>query len=167
MDDFFRSPKLSLALLEAHLLPVLLPSSCQQKFSTIFCLGPPRSPLLPVPHQPEPAPALWTIFIAPPSPLQPCWRPTCCLCCSPPAASSNFRLFFAWDPPEAPCCLCLTTLSLHQHCGRFLSLPQALFSPAGGLPAACAAPLHLPAANYDFVLPGPPQKPLAACASPL
>ncbi len=53
----------------------------------------------------------------------------------------------------------------NQHCGRFFSLSQALSSSAGGPPTACAAPLQLPAANFDFFLPGPPQKPLAACAS--
>ncbi len=90
-------------------------------------------------------------FYRSPSPLQPCWRPTCCLCCSPPASSSKLRLCFAWAPPEATGCLCLTTLSLHQHCGRFLSLSQALLSSARGPPLACAA-LVAPAgpSNYDF-----------------
>jgi hypothetical protein len=53
----------------------------------------------------------------------------------------------------------------NQHCGRFFLLYQALFSPAGGPSAACSAPLQLPAANSNFFLPGPPQKPLAACTS--
>jgi hypothetical protein len=68
-DDFFRSSKPSSALMEAHLLPELLPSSFQQRFSTFFCLGPPKSPLLLVTRQPEPALALWMIFFAFPSPL--------------------------------------------------------------------------------------------------
>jgi hypothetical protein len=54
----------------------------------------------------------------------------------------------------------------NQHCGRFFLLSQALSSSAGGPPTACATTLKLPAANFDFTLPGPPQNPLAACASP-
>ncbi len=72
---------------------------------------------------------------------KPSYKPTCCLCCSPRAASSNFQLHFAWAPLEAPCCLFLTSLSLHQHCGQFLSLSQVLLSSARGPPPACADPV--------------------------
>jgi hypothetical protein len=54
----------------------------------------------------------------------------------------------------------------NQHRGRSFSLSEAFSSFAGGPPTACAAPLQLPAAIFDYFLPGTPQKPLAACASP-
>ncbi len=92
------------------------------QFSTFLSLGSPRIPFLPVPHQPEPAPALLTILLV----FQAYYSPIYCLSCSPPAASSYFWLFLFWSPPEVPCCPCLTSLSPHQHWELFSSILQAL-----------------------------------------
>jgi hypothetical protein len=41
-------------------------------------------------------------------------------------APANFWHFFSWASPEALCYQCLTCLSLHQHCGQFLSYSEGV-----------------------------------------
>ncbi len=76
-----------------------------------------------MPHQPEPAQALWTIFFAL---LGPPRGPLAAYAAPPQVAPAIFD-FFQRATPEAPCCLCLRILSLHQHGRQIILLHKAHF----------------------------------------